>query len=135
LLKPARFGFITEPTKICLLLQFIGKIITAADRLAELRCTAAFELSAPSSFHFRFGHGFLSRPMRPISGKYNNRRRRFSQQIERDVRFAPQRNTGRYGQGSRLPLVFLRLFDFCNGHHAGSRLLDGVNDDDFGLKA
>jgi hypothetical protein len=56
LLEPLRFGFITEPTKRCLPLQFISEAIAAVERVAELCRAAAFELSAPCSFHFRFGH-------------------------------------------------------------------------------
>ena len=70
LLEPLRFGFITQPTKRCLLLQFICKAI-AVERVADFFRAAAFELSAPCSFHFRFGHRRslmpLFRPDRPVA--------------------------------------------------------------------
>src|SRR5262249_24444566 len=50
-----RFNFITQPTKRCLPLQFISEAV-AAERFAEFFHAAAFELSAPGGFHFRFGH-------------------------------------------------------------------------------
>jgi hypothetical protein len=56
LLEPLRFDFITQPTKRCLPLQFIREAIAAVERVAELFRAAAFELGAPCSFHFRFGH-------------------------------------------------------------------------------
>ena len=64
LLEPLRFGFITQPTKRRLRLQFISETI-AAGRVAEFFHAAAFELSAPCGFHFRFSHPDLSCPLRP----------------------------------------------------------------------
>ena len=55
LLEPLRFGFISQPTKCCPRLQLIGDA-TAGIRVAELCCIAAFQLGAPCSFYFRFGH-------------------------------------------------------------------------------
>jgi hypothetical protein len=57
LLEPPRFGFITQPTKRCLLLRFIGEASAIIDGVAKFCRTAALELSAPRRFHFRFGHG------------------------------------------------------------------------------
>jgi hypothetical protein len=51
LLEPLRFGFITQPTKRRLRLQFISETI-AAGRVAEFFHAAAFELSAPCGFHY-----------------------------------------------------------------------------------
>jgi hypothetical protein len=48
LLEPLRFGFITQPTKRRLPLQFISEAI-AAERVAEFFHAAAFELSAHRS--------------------------------------------------------------------------------------
>ena len=56
LLKPPSFGFITQPTKRCLSLQFISEAFVTVERIAELCRAAAFELGATCSFHFRFGH-------------------------------------------------------------------------------
>ena len=55
LLEPLYFGFITQPTKRCLPLQFIREAI-AVKRVAKFFRAAAFELSALCGFHFRFGH-------------------------------------------------------------------------------
>src|SRR5262249_49562124 len=53
--EPPRLNFITQPTKRCLPLQFISEAV-AAERVAEFFHAAAFELSAPCGFHFRFSH-------------------------------------------------------------------------------
>jgi hypothetical protein len=54
LLEPLHFGFITQPTKRCLSLQFIPEAIAVED-VTEFFRAAAFELSAPCGFHFWFG--------------------------------------------------------------------------------
>ena len=56
LLEPPRFGFVTQPTKRWLPLQFIGGATVATERVMEFCRANAFELSLPCSFRFRFGH-------------------------------------------------------------------------------
>jgi hypothetical protein len=46
LLEPTRFGFVTQPTKSCLLLQLIGEAIAAVAFAALLTVSDDIEASA-----------------------------------------------------------------------------------------
>ncbi len=55
LLEPLRFGFITEPTKRCLPLQFVYEAIAAVERVVELWAPLRSN-SARHAASIRFGH-------------------------------------------------------------------------------